>query len=269
LNCTFITSYERDDETDLDFAQARYYNKNHGRFTSPDDIFLDQYEHNPQSWNLYTYTRNNPLNFTDPTGEAAMSSQQECPPNCSEEITLPAETVNISRGGLIRKIIEAIFGKSKPKPSPPPQQPKDSWWDSLKKWWRGDKNEPNPQQQQQPQPQQQQQPQTRNPVPNPRANLPSASQRMNNMNGMSRTQVEQELRTNGFVPKNPTPKGHQEWVHPDGSRIWLKNDKTIDRIPSSEAAKGAGYSGRKSGVRIDPESGEIVRPHTFTPEKMQ
>ena len=41
-----------------------------GRFTSPDRPFLDQHLGNPQSWNLYTYTRNNPLRFVDDQGEA-------------------------------------------------------------------------------------------------------------------------------------------------------------------------------------------------------
>ncbi|MCW5971696.1 MAG: RHS repeat-associated core domain-containing protein, partial [Blastocatellales bacterium] len=60
--------YERDTETGLDFAQARYYANAQGRFTSPDLPFADQYEGNPQSWNLYAYVRNNPLNATDPSG---------------------------------------------------------------------------------------------------------------------------------------------------------------------------------------------------------
>jgi RHS repeat-associated protein len=73
-----FTGYERDYETELDFAQARYYAKNLGRFTSVDEPFFDQYEDNPQSWNLYTYVRNNPLNLNDPTGQSA-NDPQECP----------------------------------------------------------------------------------------------------------------------------------------------------------------------------------------------
>ena len=64
-----FTSYERDNETELDFAQARYFNYGHGRFTSPDDFLNDTYVSAPQSWNLYVYVRNNPLRYVDWTGE--------------------------------------------------------------------------------------------------------------------------------------------------------------------------------------------------------
>ena len=66
-----FTGYERDEETDLDFAQARMHNYNHGRFTSPDPLYfqfimvLD-----PQFFNLFTYARNNPLKFIDLLGES-------------------------------------------------------------------------------------------------------------------------------------------------------------------------------------------------------
>lgn len=66
-----FTSYERDAETDLDFAQARMHNFNLGRFSTPDNFTNDTHVYDPQSWNLYVYVRNNPLNFVDPLGEHA------------------------------------------------------------------------------------------------------------------------------------------------------------------------------------------------------
>lgn len=66
-----FTGYESDAETDLDFAQARMYSPKLGRFMNADEPFNDQFEDNPQSWNLYIYVRNNPLNLTDPLGMAA------------------------------------------------------------------------------------------------------------------------------------------------------------------------------------------------------
>jgi RHS repeat-associated protein len=63
-----FVGYERDSESGLDFAGARYYANVQGRFTSPDIPFADQIEDEPQSWNLYSYVTNNPLKFSDPFG---------------------------------------------------------------------------------------------------------------------------------------------------------------------------------------------------------
>ena len=63
-----FTGKERDQETGLDYFGARYFSGAQGRFTSPDIPLIDQHVHDPQSWNLYTYGRNNPLKNVDPTG---------------------------------------------------------------------------------------------------------------------------------------------------------------------------------------------------------
>jgi RHS repeat-associated protein len=64
-----FTGKERDAETGLDYFGARYFSGAQGRFTSPDAPLMDQHILNPQSWNLYSYVRNNPLRFVDPSGE--------------------------------------------------------------------------------------------------------------------------------------------------------------------------------------------------------
>jgi RHS repeat-associated protein len=69
LNYPFLTLKERDNETGLDYFLARYYSSTQGRFTSPDDFLNDTRVHDPASWNLYVYVRNNPLKLVDPTGE--------------------------------------------------------------------------------------------------------------------------------------------------------------------------------------------------------
>ncbi len=66
-----FTGYERDEESGLDFAQARMHNYNHGRFTLPDRLQASATAIRPQSWNRYSYSYNNPLRFTDPSGMIA------------------------------------------------------------------------------------------------------------------------------------------------------------------------------------------------------
>ena len=63
-----FTGKERDNESGLDYFGARYFSGAGGRFTSADAPFADQFASDPQSWNLYTYTRNNPLARVDPHG---------------------------------------------------------------------------------------------------------------------------------------------------------------------------------------------------------
>jgi len=61
-----FTGYERDAETGLDFAQARYFSSTEGRFTSADSLLGSLA--NPQTLNRYAYVGNNPLGYYDPTG---------------------------------------------------------------------------------------------------------------------------------------------------------------------------------------------------------
>jgi RHS repeat-associated protein len=64
-----FTGKERDSETGNDYFEARYYASNMGRFMSPDPAwFASPDRGNPQTWNLYAYVHNNPLNLVDPTG---------------------------------------------------------------------------------------------------------------------------------------------------------------------------------------------------------
>jgi RHS repeat-associated protein len=66
-----FTGHERDTETGLDFAQARYYSNIQGRFTSPDPFAGSATIGNPQTFNRYVYCGNNPVNLTDPLGMVA------------------------------------------------------------------------------------------------------------------------------------------------------------------------------------------------------
>lgn len=63
-----FTGHERDLESGLDYAQARYYNSHHGRFTSVDPFTASAVIRNPQTFNRYSYVTNSPYKFTDPLG---------------------------------------------------------------------------------------------------------------------------------------------------------------------------------------------------------
>jgi RHS repeat-associated protein len=74
--CAFayrFTGKERDTESGLDYFGARFYSAQWGRFMSPDSG-VDQHPENPQTWNLYSYVRNNPLSLVDPKGEYVCGS---------------------------------------------------------------------------------------------------------------------------------------------------------------------------------------------------
>jgi RHS repeat-associated protein len=60
------TGQEFDDSTDFYFYDSRYYDPWFGRFLSPDTLVPDPL--NPQDLNRYSYVRNSPPNYTDPTG---------------------------------------------------------------------------------------------------------------------------------------------------------------------------------------------------------
>ncbi len=69
------TGYQKDDESGLEFAQARYYNNKHGRFTSVDPLTASANVKDPQTFNRYSYAMNSPYKFTDPLGLIAEDSE--------------------------------------------------------------------------------------------------------------------------------------------------------------------------------------------------
>lgn len=69
-----FTGYINDEETGLDYAQARTYSNTLGRFTASDPSLSSGRPLLPQSWNRYIYTLNSPLVLVDLNGLYDMSS---------------------------------------------------------------------------------------------------------------------------------------------------------------------------------------------------
>ncbi len=66
--------HEYDSETGLSYMVARYYDGGLGRFYSQDQLFWGlpvEYLLDPQQQNSYSYARNNPMKYIDPTGLAS------------------------------------------------------------------------------------------------------------------------------------------------------------------------------------------------------
>ncbi len=99
-----FTGKERDVESGLDYFPARYYNSYMGRFMSPDWSAQEEpvpYAKldDPQTLNLYSYVRNNPLSGVDPDGHYFVVSaalQQQVQQYISTLLRTPqgAATVN-------------------------------------------------------------------------------------------------------------------------------------------------------------------------------
>lgn len=79
------TGYEKDKESGLDFAQARYYNSTHGRYTSVDPLTASASIRNPQTFNRYSYVLNSPYKFSDPLGLLPASTSGPGFYGCSAE----------------------------------------------------------------------------------------------------------------------------------------------------------------------------------------
>ncbi len=63
-----FTSYERDSETEVDYAINRQESVGVGRFMRVDPLSSSAKYDRPQTWNRYSYSANDPVNRKDTTG---------------------------------------------------------------------------------------------------------------------------------------------------------------------------------------------------------
>jgi RHS repeat-associated protein len=122
--------YEYDADTALSYANARYYHSGIGRFISQDSQFWnlpDDYLIDPQQQNSYSYARNNPLVYTDPTGDGIFSSVGKGLKNLYKTVT------NFFTKGSSKQTPAPSSNSSTntPKPTSPKVTQKTSTWDPV------------------------------------------------------------------------------------------------------------------------------------------
>jgi RHS repeat-associated protein len=100
----------------LDYMHARFYSATVGRFLSVDPVLdMKMAMTNPQGWNRYSYVRNNPVRFTDPTGKYTCSGgKDDCAVVNAMIAFLPSAAANLKANDPHRKqllTLAAAFGK--------------------------------------------------------------------------------------------------------------------------------------------------------------
>ena len=109
-----FTGKEEDPETSLYYYGARYYDPQLGRFISADTVV--QAPNDPQTLNRYSYCRNNPLSYTDPTGHSFWGDVGDFFKSVFTGIVGAAVTVltggNVMMGGMAAGMVSgAMTGK--------------------------------------------------------------------------------------------------------------------------------------------------------------
>ena len=139
-----FTGKERDTESGLDYFGARYFSGAGGRFTSVDpyeinqevmradsqdqrEELLNSYIGDPQVWNRYAYTLNNPLKYIDPDGL--------CPqPTDTENTVCISLYISTETSGVVPGVDAVTFRGDNRGPSPrsDPKQSRLYLWVNTK-----------------------------------------------------------------------------------------------------------------------------------------
>ena len=102
-----FTTYERDLNAS-DEAMQRRYNRWWSRFDQPDPYDSSYDLTNPQSFNRYAYTQNDPVNFVDPTGLEMGDCTAEF--NATGQCTIGGGNLPIDDPGMFSFVVNSRFG---------------------------------------------------------------------------------------------------------------------------------------------------------------
>ena len=161
-NPFLFTGREYDEVVSLYYFRSRWYDQTIGRFISPDPIshiFFNQKQNGNQWINLFSYTKNNPINYLDPLGLNPIQDliewsfdldQCDCYNNCMRDVEEwdicensnrpgdPRETIcrkskvvdkceDLIRMAKCLAICPCLNNKNRNQPEPPQKEPLDTY----------------------------------------------------------------------------------------------------------------------------------------------
>ncbi|MGH9368057.1 MAG: RHS repeat-associated core domain-containing protein, partial [Thermoanaerobaculia bacterium] len=91
-----------------DYDHARHCSPVQGRFLSPDKVGGRPLE--PQSWNRYSYARNNPLSLVDPNGEDPTIFQNAAAAVISAGSAIQQAGTSLNHGGPVGVAVDFLLG---------------------------------------------------------------------------------------------------------------------------------------------------------------
>ena len=126
------TGHQRDNETELVYMKARYYDPHIGRFYSNDPIGF--FEQNPKSFNRYQYALNNPYYYTDPLGLHGADYTAQNTAGKNETPTDEASYVKTERDRAIERGDESAYDHYANAYRNDQDDNKDGFLDALANW---------------------------------------------------------------------------------------------------------------------------------------
>jgi RHS repeat-associated protein len=93
---------EQQDVSGMVYLRARYYSPYLNQFIQPDTIVPDP--RTPADWNRYAYVRNNPINYTDPSGKSPVPDAEYEACVSSSKLSRVIQSVKESVCGMISEL---------------------------------------------------------------------------------------------------------------------------------------------------------------------
>jgi len=110
-----FTGYEFDETAGLYYAKARYYDAQTGRFISEDplqrriDKLMKKFSLDPQSFNYYSYARNNPIILIDPGGDYWINAKEKATKDITDNKNYIINAANMYKDVTKEMVASVIY----------------------------------------------------------------------------------------------------------------------------------------------------------------